>query len=246
MQRVWSVSRMKPAEKEALAKGEELYPKSMNDDPPSPWPKKPRTASECDAITEEIVDEKGKTRVVGLGQPGYTCPFVSCVWHTAIAYSEATGAYSIDAKMMTDDGDPVPLLALDEAVHSCARKAAAEGPWNLEYIGSTMGITRERVRQIVDNATSRIRYRAPKTHLRVLADHADVELPQQRGTPSVGDVWHRVGDLTERVIVENTCPSGTVAITYKSGRKARMQLKKFTNEFVFFSSKRTKKSGEAA
>lgn len=238
MQRMWTPGHMRKltqAERDAVERGAEMYPSSLNEQPPEPWPTKPTTTRECDAIVHH--GEDGKE--IGMGEPGFACPFLSCKWHNAIGYNQSTGSYSIDAKHAFGEDDPVPDVFVDDSAHSCARKAADNGPQLLETIGKSMHITRERARQIVDAAVDRVRNKTPKKHLRVLADYADVEMAvpaESQRVPSRGDVWLSIEGSGFTVIVENGA-SDFVEYVGPKGRVELMRTMKFVDVFTFIKSR---------
>lgn len=89
----------------------------------------PTVYAQCDAM--------------GLGSRESPCPYLRCRWHVMSSTSPKTGAI----KIVAPDADGVPDLARGP---TCALRLAAENPggMTLEAIAETLGMTRERVRQI--------------------------------------------------------------------------------------------------
>lgn len=71
------------------------------------------------------------------------CPFVSCVHHLYLDVNARTGAIKLN----------FPHLEVWELDETCSLDVADRGGETLEWIGKIYGITRERVRQIVEKAT---------------------------------------------------------------------------------------------
>lgn len=74
------------------------------------------------------------------------CPFMSCRYHLAL---EVTRAQSIT---MQD-------APLDELAETCTLDVADRGGMTLEAVGGLLGLTRERVRQIEEQAAAKLRLR---------------------------------------------------------------------------------------
>lgn len=174
MQKVWNARR---GSQKSLRMGMEMYPEQTLD--------RPRTTRECD---EEFLD---------MGTPGQACPFLSCVHHLAIDVNERTGSYSINVPFELEDeeSDPVPSVTLDERAYTCSRKAALDGPQTMESIGEAIGVTRERVRQIVDSALNKLSLDARnKRHLPIAMELIGIETPISMQEPKRGQTWRRRSD----------------------------------------------------
>lgn len=174
MQKVWSAKR---SSQSSLRKGTELYPPTTVD--------RPRTARECD---DEFLD---------MGTPGIACPFLSCVHHLAIDVNENTGSYAVNVPftLKDEDGDPVPDITLNERSYTCSRKAALDGPQTMESIGEAIGVSRERVRQIVDSALNKLSLDAQsRRHLPIAMELIGIDRVKPTPTPKRGETWRRRSD----------------------------------------------------
>ena len=95
-------------------------------------------------IRRELDETRPKTRADCINTPR-PCHFLSCRHHLAL---EVTPGGSIRAL------EPEQLEALAE---TCALDVAERGGITLEEVGSLMGVTRERVRQIEEKAAAAMR-----------------------------------------------------------------------------------------
>lgn len=85
-------------------------------------------------LAEELERERPKTR--GDCKDGARpCPYLSCRFHLLL---DVTPSGSI----------ALPLVDLDDVADTCALDVADRGGMTLEAVGSLLGVTRERVRQI--------------------------------------------------------------------------------------------------
>jgi len=75
------------------------------------------------------------------------CPFVSCRYHLYLDVNPRTGRIKFN----------FPGLEVSQIAVSCALDVAEAGPWTLEDIGGRMNITRERTRQVAEQALGKIR-----------------------------------------------------------------------------------------
>jgi len=178
MQRVWSVKR---TPLRSLQQGEQMYPRDINE-----GTDRPRTTKECD---EQFDDEQGR----GLGTPGNPCPFLTCRYNLLVDVNERTGAYAINAKYHFDENDPVPDVELPESTHTCARKAAQDGPMRLVAIAKTMNVTRERIRQLVELSLNKLATNEGKRHLPIAMELVDMREKPPR-IPVAGETWERLAD----------------------------------------------------
>lgn len=85
-------------------------------------------------LAEELQRERPKTRGDCKDGPR-PCPYLSCRFHLLL---EVTPSGSI----------ALPLVDLDDVADTCALDVADRGGMTLEAVGSLLGVTRERVRQI--------------------------------------------------------------------------------------------------
>lgn len=94
--------------------------------------------------------------VVGMQRPGCRaecatsprpCPFVSCRYHLYLDVNPRTGRIKFN----------FPGLEVSQIAVSCALDVAEAGPWTLEDIGGRLNITRERARQLAEQALGKIR-----------------------------------------------------------------------------------------
>lgn len=85
-------------------------------------------------LAEELERERPKTRADCKDGPR-PCPFLSCRYHLLL---DVTPAGTIVA----------PVVELDEVEETCALDVADRGGTTLEAVGSLVGVTRERIRQI--------------------------------------------------------------------------------------------------
>lgn len=92
----------------------------------------PRTRGECESVRRP-------------------CPFVSCKWHMAIDAGERPGRVTINFP----DVEPTAIPA------TCALDIADEGGSTLERVAEVMNMTRERVRQIEEQALAKVRRYLP-------------------------------------------------------------------------------------
>lgn len=74
------------------------------------------------------------------------CPWVSCKWNL---YLDTTKAGSITLNF--------PGLDVDEVPNNCALDVADLGGVTLEQVGQVMNVTRERVRQVTEDALAKMR-----------------------------------------------------------------------------------------
>lgn len=171
MQKVWSARR---GSRSSLAAGRQMYPEASS---------RPVTTQECD---EQHPD---------MGTPGEPCPFVSCIYNLAIDVNERTGSYAINVPFSFEDGDPVPDIEISPGAHTCARKAALDGPLTMESIGESIGVSRERVRQIVDTALNKLSLDAQnKRHLPIAMELVGIEPMRPVQQPQRGQTWRRRSD----------------------------------------------------
>lgn len=75
------------------------------------------------------------------------CPYVGCKHHLYLDVSARTGSVKLN----------FPDLEFDELSQSCALDVAANGPRKLEDVADLMNLTRERARQIENNAMRKLR-----------------------------------------------------------------------------------------
>ncbi|MFH1530108.1 MAG: sigma factor-like helix-turn-helix DNA-binding protein [Pseudomonadota bacterium] len=75
------------------------------------------------------------------------CPFVSCRYHLYLDVNPRTGTIKFN----------FPGLGVSQIAVSCALDVAEAGPWTLEEIGGRLNITRERARQLAEQALAKIR-----------------------------------------------------------------------------------------
>ena len=75
------------------------------------------------------------------------CPFVSCRYHLFLDVNPRTGRIKFN----------FPGLEVGQIAVSCALDMAEAGPWTLEEIGGCLNVTRERARQLAEQALSKIR-----------------------------------------------------------------------------------------
>ena len=94
--------------------------------------------------------------VAGMQRPGCRaecattprpCPFVSCRYHLYLDVNPRTGRIKFN----------FPGLEVNQIAVSCALDVAEAGPWTLEDIGGRLNITRERARQLAEQALGKIR-----------------------------------------------------------------------------------------
>lgn len=94
--------------------------------------------------------------VAGMQRPGCRaecatsprpCPFVSCRYHLYLDVNPRTGRIKFN----------FPGLEVSQIAVSCALDVAEAGPWTLEDIGGRLNITRERARQLAEQALGKIR-----------------------------------------------------------------------------------------
>ncbi len=75
------------------------------------------------------------------------CAFVSCRYHLYLDVNPRTGRIKFN----------FPGLGVNQIAVSCALDVAEAGPWTLEEIGGRLNITRERARQLTEQALAKIR-----------------------------------------------------------------------------------------
>ena len=75
------------------------------------------------------------------------CSFVSCRYHLYLDVNPRTGRIKFN----------FPGLEVNQIAVSCALDVAEAGPWTLEEIGGRLNITRERARQLAEQALGKIR-----------------------------------------------------------------------------------------
>ena len=90
-----------------------------------------------------------------LGTSSVPCPWISCWYHLAVE-RKRSGSLVIHAPFVESD-DGVPELDVRSMPETCALRAAAKGPHTLEAIASFFGVTRERIRQSVEDVLERTR-----------------------------------------------------------------------------------------
>lgn len=74
------------------------------------------------------------------------CPWVSCRYHLYLDVSMDTGAIKIN----------FPDTDISELEHSCALDVADDGEMTFEQIGGLLNLTRERIRQMTNQAVGNI------------------------------------------------------------------------------------------
>lgn len=74
------------------------------------------------------------------------CPFVSCKYHLYLDVNPITGSVKINSH--------VPIEEMEE---SCALDIAEKGGEMLDRIGTLIGLTRERIRQVQDAALQKLK-----------------------------------------------------------------------------------------
>ncbi len=75
------------------------------------------------------------------------CPFVSCRYHLFLDVNQRTGRIKYN----------FPGFEVGQIAVSCALDMAEAGPWTLEEIGGRLNVTRERARQLTDQALRKIK-----------------------------------------------------------------------------------------
>jgi len=75
------------------------------------------------------------------------CPFISCRYHLYLDVNPRTGRIKFN----------FPGLEVCQIAVSCALDMAEAGPWTLEEIGGRLNVTRERARQLAEQALGKIR-----------------------------------------------------------------------------------------
>ena len=75
------------------------------------------------------------------------CPFISCRYHLYLDVTPRTGRIKFN----------FPGLEVGQIAVSCALDVAEAGPWTLEEIGGRLNVTRERARQLAEQALKKIR-----------------------------------------------------------------------------------------
>jgi hypothetical protein len=122
----------------------------------------------ADAVLAEIPEERrrvprtfGDCEREGLGKAGEPCPWVRCRYNLLLSVSEKTGAIKLLVNANNpDDGHARNGLGAIEGVDlplgeiSCALRSHG---MTLEDVGRAMRLTRERVRQIEEQALEKIR-----------------------------------------------------------------------------------------
>jgi hypothetical protein len=89
----------------------------------------------------------------------------------------------------------VPDIEINPNAHTCARKAALDGPLTMESIGESIGVSRERVRQIVDTALNKLSLDAQnKRHLPIAMELVGIEPMRPVQQPQRGQTWRRRSD----------------------------------------------------
>jgi len=85
------------------------------------------------------------------------CPFVSCRYHLYLDVFEG-GELKINFKG----------VEIDKMPYTCALDVAEQGGIDLESIGNALDLTRERIRQIIEEGLSRIRANADEEVVKIL------------------------------------------------------------------------------
>lgn len=97
-------------------------------------PNRPRTRADCENVPRP-------------------CPYVSCRHHLYLDVNPRTGSIKIGR----------PDLEPDELERSCALDIADEGPATLDEIAAALNISHERVRQIEEESTRKLRLPLART-----------------------------------------------------------------------------------
>jgi len=90
---------------------------------------------------------RGDCESVGLGEPWQPCPFVSCKHNLYLDVDAQTGSIKRN----------FPDLEVWELTETCALHVAARGGITLDEVGEVMNLTRERVRQLENQALRAVR-----------------------------------------------------------------------------------------
>lgn len=116
--------------------------------PEEDWAERPRTRADC---------------LPGGVNAQRPCPFVSCRHHLYLDVSR--------------DGTRIkynfPDLEPDEMRQTCSLDVAARGPRQLRSVGALMNVVRERVRQLEEVISARLRFSEVSRKLRELLDAAE-------------------------------------------------------------------------
>jgi hypothetical protein len=94
------------------------------------------------------------------------CPWVSCRYHLFLDVSHDTGTIKLN----------FPGKEIWELEHTCALDIADEGEATFEQIGGLLNLTRERIRQMTNEAVEVIGDRLFPEEPRHVRDHSGVEL----------------------------------------------------------------------
>lgn len=160
----------------------------------------------------------------GLGSEGKPCPFVSCKRHLALEIRGSSlvvcAPHTVPGK---DDPDPVIDIDFDSMKETCSNRLFEE-PHTLETIGESLGLTRERVRQIESNGMKALQRYLGDSDLSLLQSRI-AESASPKATQLVGSIWRRkmdgskhlhgdhsylVRSVREDRVVDLVCISGMV------------------------------------
>ncbi len=106
----------------------------------------PRAELEATAALYHEVRERPAARGECANGPR-PCPWVSCRYHLALDVDPERGSIKLN----------FPDTPIDEMAQTCALDVADRGGTTLEEVGELMNLSRERIRQVVDNLGTRLR-----------------------------------------------------------------------------------------
>jgi hypothetical protein len=97
-----------------------------------------------EVLTHEADDIRPRHRADCVDGPR-PCPWMGCRYHLALDVTHFGGLRYHDPER------------LDEMAHTCALDVADAGAMTLEEVGAIAGVTRERIRQVEEMATAKVR-----------------------------------------------------------------------------------------